>query len=156
MPRSDNDRVKSLEKGLRLLLLLSERGEAVNLDRITQASGLNKTTCHRLLGPCRISALWSRRRRAGATTWAPGTFPWARRPCRAFPLIRHDQGEVAERFALLVKKNSGRNDIPAPGLLCGSGGPSPGTFPHTGAATGLFLLFAWSKRRLLDQEAGQD
>ncbi len=49
MPRSDNDRVKSLEKGLQLLLLLSGQASALSLDKITQASGLNKTTCFRLL-----------------------------------------------------------------------------------------------------------
>jgi PcaR/PcaU/PobR family beta-ketoadipate pathway transcriptional regulator len=49
LPRSDNDRVKSLEKGLQLLLLLSGHPGALSLDKITQASGLNKTTCFRLI-----------------------------------------------------------------------------------------------------------
>lgn len=49
MPRSQNDRVKSLEKGLNLLLLLSRQEGALSLERITRLSGLNKTTCFRLL-----------------------------------------------------------------------------------------------------------
>jgi DNA-binding IclR family transcriptional regulator len=49
LPRSDNDRVKSLEKGLRLLILLADQKSAVSLEAITSLSGLNKTTCFRLL-----------------------------------------------------------------------------------------------------------
>lgn len=49
MQRSDNDRVKSLEKGLRLLILLGDEKSARSLETITKLSGLNKTTCFRLL-----------------------------------------------------------------------------------------------------------
>ncbi len=49
MSPSDNDRVKSLEKGLNLLILLSREKNGVSLDELTKSSGLNKTTCFRLL-----------------------------------------------------------------------------------------------------------
>jgi DNA-binding IclR family transcriptional regulator len=49
LERFDHDRVKSLEKGLNLLLLLGQQKNAMSLDLITQASKLNKTTCFRLL-----------------------------------------------------------------------------------------------------------
>lgn len=41
--------MKSLEKGLKLLLLLGGQEEPLNLEKIAQTSGLNKTTCYRLL-----------------------------------------------------------------------------------------------------------
>ena len=49
MTRPDHDRVKSLEKGLRLLILLADQKSAVSLEELTVLSGLNKTTCFRLL-----------------------------------------------------------------------------------------------------------
>jgi IclR family transcriptional regulator, acetate operon repressor len=49
LERSDNDRVKALEKALNLLLLLGRQKSTISLDLITQASKLNKTTCFRLL-----------------------------------------------------------------------------------------------------------
>ena len=41
--------MKALEKGLALLILLSAASQPQTLDEITRASGLNKTTCFRLL-----------------------------------------------------------------------------------------------------------
>jgi len=49
LPPSGNYRVKALEKGLRLLLLLRDQSAPLSLEEITNASGLNKTTCFRLL-----------------------------------------------------------------------------------------------------------
>ena len=49
MKLTANDRVKSLQKGLELLLLLSDHKTGLSLEEITQRSGYNKTTCFRLL-----------------------------------------------------------------------------------------------------------
>ena len=46
---TDKERVKSLEKGLRLLVLLSRQDLPLSLDEITRLSGLKKTVCFRLL-----------------------------------------------------------------------------------------------------------
>jgi IclR family pca regulon transcriptional regulator len=46
---ADKERVKSLEKGLRLLVLLSRQESPLSLDEITRLSGFKKTVCFRLL-----------------------------------------------------------------------------------------------------------
>lgn len=45
----DKDRVKSLDKGLNILMLLSQAKEDLSLDQITKLSKYTKTSCFRLL-----------------------------------------------------------------------------------------------------------
>jgi IclR family KDG regulon transcriptional repressor len=47
--KDEKDRVKSLEKALNLLILLSKNPSAMSLDDLTHGSGLKKTSCFRLL-----------------------------------------------------------------------------------------------------------
>lgn len=43
------ERVKSLEKGLRILVLLSRSQSSLSLDEVTRISGFSKTSCFRIL-----------------------------------------------------------------------------------------------------------
>jgi len=45
----DKDRVKSLEKGLTLLIVLSQQDQDLLLDDLTRLAGLSRTSCFRLL-----------------------------------------------------------------------------------------------------------
>jgi len=45
----ETDRVKGLEKGLRLLVLLSQQNRALSLEEITGSIGYSRTACFRLL-----------------------------------------------------------------------------------------------------------
>jgi len=47
--RDEKDRVKSLEKALNLLIVLSKSKSAMSLDDLTSEAGLKKTSCFRLL-----------------------------------------------------------------------------------------------------------
>jgi len=47
--RSEKNHIKSLEKGLRLLLLLAQNDEGSSLSELKRQAGLSKTTCFRLL-----------------------------------------------------------------------------------------------------------
>ena len=46
---TDKDRIKSLEKGLKLLALVSREKMPIGLDDLTRLAKLRKTTCFRLL-----------------------------------------------------------------------------------------------------------
>ena len=48
-PARNKDRVKSLEKGLHLLMILSQSKSNLSLDEVTKRSGYTKTACFRLL-----------------------------------------------------------------------------------------------------------
>jgi DNA-binding IclR family transcriptional regulator len=47
--RAGKDKVKSLEKALNLLILLSKSASAMSLDDLTHLAGIKKTSCFRLL-----------------------------------------------------------------------------------------------------------
>lgn len=50
MPKKgDKERVKSLEKALNLLIILSRQSEDISLDLLSREAGISKTSCFRLL-----------------------------------------------------------------------------------------------------------